>query len=320
MVRAAPPRRVAVLGGTGLLGAEIARAYLRLGCEVTVLARHRPQAQRAQWLRAARLVLGPAEDESVVTEALRGADHVVHAVGAPYPAENEDPLGHHIYVMATLAHLLEALRRRPGVGFTFLSSGGAVYGDDCPLPVPEDTACAPVSAYGATKLAAEGFVTLYAARHGVPSRILRVANAYGSPGPDDAGRGVVEQFLAAARTGGTAFVFGDGSAVRDHIAAPDVAHAAVMLSLQPGGPVVVNVGSGVGTSVTEVLETVQSVTGRRLAVEWLAARPGDVTSVYLDTRRLATLTRWEPASLSEGVGATWEAWQRAAPSVAVGTR
>ena len=172
---------VAVLGGTGLLGATIARRFLDEGCGVVVLSRHRPDERTAPLVDGARHVLGDAGDPRALAEVLDRADHVVHALGAPHPAASAAaPLAQFAAEVPVLLGLLEALRQRPDVGLTYLSSGGAIYGDAPILPVREDVECHPRSPYGVTKLAAERYVLMAAHVDGLDARVLRVANAYGA--------------------------------------------------------------------------------------------------------------------------------------------
>lgn len=299
-----PGPRVLVLGGTGLLGAEVARTLLAEGTPVTVVARQAPTGVRADWLAPAEVVLGPADDPSVLAKALEGVGHVVHALGALPPARTDrHPLEHQAVVVPTLLGVLDALVERPGVGITYLSSGGAVYGSGCRLPVTEDSPCHPVSAYGVTKLTAEHFVGMYATVHGIPARVLRVANAYGPLQAAGTGQGVVAAFVEAALAGEPVRVFGDGSVVRDYVEVSDVARAVSRLLARGDGPLVVNVGTGVGHSVRQVVGVVEDATGRRLEVEWAPTRRTDVDAIYLDTTRLASLIEWAPTPLAEGVAA-----------------
>jgi UDP-glucose 4-epimerase len=306
--------RILVLGGTGLIGTQVARAFLEAGSPVTVLARRPPTGVRATWLAGSDLVVGRADDPEVLARALGGAGHVVHALGAPPPARaNDDPLAHQVAVLPALIAVLDALAERPGIGLTFLSSGGAVYGSGCPLPAVEDSVCRPVSAYGVAKLTAEHTIGMYVRVHGIPARVLRTANVYGPLQRAGTGQGLVASLLAAALTGSPVPVFGDGSAVRDYVEVSDVARAVVALSAVAGGPAVVNVGSGVGHSVNDVLALVERTTGSTLAVEWGRARPSDVDAIYLDTSRLAGLIDWRPTALADGVAATWDSWPAPGP-------
>jgi UDP-glucose 4-epimerase len=306
-------RRVLVLGGTGLTGSSIARGYLDKGVPVTVVARTVPTGPEWAWLEGVEFVAGPADDPEVLEAALEGVDHVVHALAAPPPAALADqPLEHHRLVVTPLVGLLDLVRKRPGVGLTYLSSGGAVYGNPAVLPVPETHACHPVSAYGVTKLAAEATIGMYVQRYGLHAWVLRVANVYGPEQRPWTGQGAVATFLDAARTGRPITVYGGGSAVRDYIEVSDVAAAAVTLSDRRDGHGVVNVGSGAGHSTRQVMEIIEETTGHRLAIEWEPARGTDVDAVYLDTAKLHSLVPWEPVSLEKGVAAMWESWQRSA--------
>jgi UDP-glucose 4-epimerase len=308
-------RRVLVLGGTGLIGAAIAQGYLEQGVPVTVVARNRPTGPAWAWLDEVDVVIGSADDPAVLDVAIEDADHVVHALGAPPPAALVDePLEHYRRVVPPLVGVLDLVRKRPGVGFTFLSSGGAVYGNPRIMPVPEEHACHPVSAYGVTKVTAEAMIGMYAERHGLRSWVLRVANVYGPQQQPWTGQGAVATFLDAARTGRPIKVYGDGSAIRDYVEVDDVAAATVALSARQDGHGVVNVGSGRGHSTLELLRIIEATTGNRLAIEWEPARPTDVGAIYLCTERLRRLMPWSPIDLEAGIDAMWAAWARAEES------
>jgi UDP-glucose 4-epimerase len=297
--------RVLVLGGTGFIGSQIALAFRAAGTRVRTLAR-RPPADPFPHDAGMEFVLGRAEDEATLERALDGVGWVVHAVGCPPPSASADDFDVSATSVLGLDTLLEALRVRPGVGLTFVSSGGAVYGDVDDLPVHEDTRCRPISAYGLAKLMAEDSISAYSARYGVPARILRIANAYG-PGQDgSSGQGVIGTFLRAAATGEAVPVFDAGRAVRDFVHVGDVAEAIVALPPALTEPQVLNVGGGVGHSVTQVLALVEDITGSRLHVSRQSRRPTDVSSIVLDVTRLKGLVSWDPRDLRTGLAQTWE--------------
>jgi UDP-glucose 4-epimerase len=307
MTQKALPERVLVLGGTGFMGSEIARAFLAAGSSVTAVARHQPTGRSLASIEGAELVLSDAGDPAALASLVSRVDHVVHAVGAMLPKEsNADPVLDATSTLPGILSLLEILRHRPQVGLTYLSSGGTVYGNPVQIPVKETSACDPITSYGIMKLTVEKYIGMYRALYALPARILRVSNAYGPLQPAGRSQGIVGSFLAAARNGVPVRVFGDGTMIRDYVYVADVARAAVDLTRRLDGPRVVNVGSGVGHSVLEVLEIVCEITGRRLVVERLPDRGFDVEEIVLDVGTLSDLASWKPITLEMGIERTWQ--------------
>ena len=307
--------RVAVLGGTGLIGSAISRSFLDAGHEVTVFARRPPDEGAARLLDGANLTIGDASERTALRRAIEGATIVVDALGAPHPAASAGaPLDQFDAEVPVLLGLLDELHRVPEVRFLYLSSGGAIYGDVHELPVAEDADCHPVSPYGVTKLAAERYVLMAANRDGLRARILRVANAYGALQRPGTGQGLLAVLFRAVRTSTPVEVFGDGSAIRDYVDARDVAHAAVSLASRADGAQVLNVGSGVGHAIIDVVALVESVTGASIEVHHEPARSSDVRAVVLDVSRLAGLVDWHPRALEAGVADAWRSWDEWVPS------
>ena len=301
-----PCERVLVLGGTGFIGSEIARRFLAAGSAVTVVARHEPVARVREDLAGAELVCGDAGDPLVLSPLLDRADHVVNAVGSMLPKEsNTNPAADAATSLPAIVSILELLRFRPGIRLTHLSSGGTIYGNPKDVPVSESASCDPITSYGVVKLAAEKYIGMYSTLYGLTARILRVSNAYGPFQPSDRSQGVVGAFLTAVSNGKPVHVFGDGSMVRDYVHVTDLARAVVELAQISGGPRVVNVGSGVGHTVLDVVNIVSAVTGVPLAVRHAPDRGFDVRSVVLDIGLLSSLITWNPISFEDGIERCW---------------
>jgi UDP-glucose 4-epimerase len=302
--------------GGGFVGSHIAGALAARGHPTTVLTRSSPSPTTEARIGAAALQVGDALDPETVAAALQRADHVVWCAGGLLPADsNEHPAGDLTSAVLPLLTTLDVLRRRPGVGITYFSSGGTVYGNPDMLPVPESHPTQPLTSHGVTKVAAEHYLSLYADVYSVPSLILRCGNVYGEGQPPDRSQGLVAAALDCARRGRPLTVYGDGSSVRDFIAIDDVVDVVAGLLGRERVPSVINVGSGRGTSVADVLKLVESVTGERLQLERRATRPGDVRRVVLDITRLrSALPDFEPMPLADGVAKTWSQLERAQPA------
>jgi len=300
---------VAILGGTGLIGSSIARAFLEVGHEVVVFARRDVDDHRAPLLAGATVVLGDARDSAALGRVIDGVGHVVNALGAPHPAASAaDPLAQFDAELPVLLDLLERLAARRGVGLTYLSSGGAIYGDVDDQPVNEEARCHPVSPYGITKLAAERYVLMAARQREVPVRVLRVANAIGATQMPRTGQGVIAALLDGAQSGSSVQLFGDGSSVRDYVDVADVAKACVALSSLESAELVVNVGTGVGHRLDAVVQLVEDVTGETVKVDRVPSRTTDVREITLDVARLKELVDWTPMTLRQSVESAWLQW------------
>ncbi|GAA2726144.1 NAD-dependent epimerase/dehydratase family protein [Cellulomonas aerilata] len=295
--------RAVVLGGTGFVGSAVARRLLADGFDVTVAARRAPRDPGR--LAGARVLTLDASDPTVHDELLEGASAVVYAVGCLFPQEsNASPLADIQDSLTPLIHLLEALRRRPSVSLVFLSSGGTVYGNPRTLPVTEDHPTDPTTSYGILKLAAEKYIGMYRELYGIDARVLRVANAYGPLQPVGRGQGVVGVFLEQLLQGAPVTVFGAGRSVRDYVHVDDVARA-VSVSLTAAGPATLNVGTGVGTSLLQIVQLLEQITGRGITVRHEPARGFDVESIVLDVSAYRALAGHDPVGLHAGLAATY---------------
>jgi UDP-glucose 4-epimerase len=296
--------QVLVLGGSGFIGLDTSLRLRRAGFKVRVLdlAQHDTTPLAVAGIE---LFAGAVEDRRLLDEALEGTNWVIHAVGSPPPAasaSSHDPTADGLVGVGVL---LEALQAHPGAALTFVSSGGAVYGDVPDGPIAEGHTCRPISPYGVSKLRAEQAIGAAAERYGLAARILRISNVYGPRQDASNGQGVIAAFLRAAQSGDRVPVFGGGRAIRDFVHVEDVARAVVAIRPSQAGPRVVNVGGGVGYSVAAVRKLVQELTGAQLNTHDLPWRSFDVPHIVLDVARLKGLMQWEPRELRTGIAQTW---------------
>jgi UDP-glucose 4-epimerase len=226
-------------------------------------------------------------------------------------------------VVGTVA-LLDSLRAH-GIDRIVFSSSAATYGQSKEQPIREDAPTAPTSAYGSSKLAVDLALADYARAYGLGAISLRYFNVAGAlrtpEGRYYGERHTTETHLipnalrAASGTGEALPLFGtdyptpDGTCVRDYIHVVDLAHAHVQ-SLgvaAPGIHQIVNLGSGSGNSVREVLRTVRAVTGSDVPVAEAPRRPGDPPVLIASNDRAADLLGWRPTlSLRAMVEDAWE--------------
>lgn len=301
----APAPRGSLVIGAGFVGTHVVRRLRAEGAEVRVLTRSPLEGGRRSRLLGAELVIDDATVQGIVGEVLTDVDHVFYCAGGLMPAQsNLDPATDAALALPPLLRVLEELRARPGVRLTFLSSGGTVYGNPETVPVPESHPTEPQTSYGVMKLASEKYVLMYSRLYGIGVRILRCSNVYGAYQPADRGQGFVAAALARLRDGRPITLFGDGRNVRDFVYAPDVAGVMVALAALPGGPPLLNVGSGEGIEIRELLKLLEQVTGTTADIDWRPDRGLDVRRIVLDITALRRELDFTATPLPDGLAAT----------------
>jgi UDP-glucose 4-epimerase len=270
-----------VTGGCGFIGSHIADALLAAGHAVRILD-DLSTGRRANKPRAAELTVGDVADPDAVAAAMRGVDGCFHlAAIASVERGNQDWLGtHRVNLGGTITVLDAARRARPDGGPVpvIYASSAAVYGDNPALPLNEDAAPRPLSAYGADKLGCELHARVAGLVHAVPTTGLRFFNVYG-PRQDPASpySGVISIFCDRLRAGRGVTVFGDGGQTRDFVFVADVVRALLTAMREVSCQArVFNVCTGRATSVADLARTIAEVLGVAPEIGFGPARPGDV--------------------------------------------
>ncbi len=188
----------------------------------------------------------------------------------------------------------------------FASSGGTIYGEADPalLPFDEDTPQRPLSPYGVAKLAGGLYLDVYGALHGLAGTTLALANVYGPRQDPNGEAGVVAIFAGRLLSGRPCIVFGAGEQIRDFVYVADVADALLAAAERADGQLL-NIGTGVGTSVNDLYRTMAAIVGGPDDPERGSARPGELDRSILDATRAAGELGWWPVTgLDDGLQAT----------------
>lgn len=203
------------------------------------------------------------------------------------------------------ANLFEACIRCGVKKVVFVSSGGTVYGKEVDCPLKEKTATNPISSYGVQKITIEKLLYLYRYMYGLDYRIIRLANPYGPYQRPNGVLGAVTTFTYKALKGDEITVYGDGSVVRDFIYIDDAIRAIMKIVNGENKHRTFNLGCGYGTSIKQVLETIEKALGIKLNVSYLEGRKVDVPVNYLDISRYEKYYgALNPISLEDGIRKT----------------
>lgn len=300
--------RYLVTGGCGFIGSHLAARLVALGHEVVVLDDLSSGRRENLPPRGTELLPGDMRDPALLQRALDSVDGIVHlAAIASVERCTRDWLHCHSINLGAFVGLLQALARsgRPQRPLVYASSA-AVYGACDRLPLREEDAAAPISAYGADKLACELQARAAAQAFGLHTVGLRFFNVYG-PRQDPASpySGVISIFARRCLDGQPLTLFGDGGQTRDFVHVED-AVAAMLAALERAGPEprVVNVCTGRGTSILQLAEGLAALTGRPLQLERRPPRTGDIRHSVGDDRRLREVLGQEAATpLQDGLRA-----------------
>lgn len=202
-------------------------------------------------------------------------------------------------------NVLEGARAGGASKVVFASSGGTIYGDppSAALPIKESQAQTPLSPYGVAKKTVGDYLRAYRELHDLEYTALALANVYG-PRQDPHGEaGVVAIFAERLLAGETCKVFGTGEQTRDFVFVDDVVDAFARAAERAGG-LLLNIGTGVETSVNQLYAVMAAVTGRRGSPERAEARPGELARSSLDPAKASIHLGWKPwTSLEDGLAA-----------------
>lgn len=303
--------------GCGFIGSRTVRELLAAGVPTAVLTRTRPASPIIDLLDEADLHLGDAADPAVLESALEDVGAVLFTAGGLMPAASElEPQRDAELTLGPLRSVLAALRDRPGSSFAYLSSGGTVYGEPDHNPVTEDAALRPRGSYGRLHVECETEVMRERETHDLRARILRCSSVYGEGQRPERGQGAIVTFLHRVATGIPVDLYGGGTSVRDYIYVGDVARVLVGLAGRDDGPAVLNVGSGEGTSLVELLSLVEDQIGRPAEVVEHGVREFEVEKIVLDVSRLRSLLPLTATPLTEGIANTWQWLRSVVPELA----
>ena len=309
--------RLLVTGGAGYIGAVVAAQLLDAGHEVVVLDDLSTGHEDNVPDRATR-VHGRIQDAARVLDGA-GFDGVLHFAAKSLVAESVARPERYWdnNVCGTLA-LLTAMRGA-GVRRLVFSSTAAAYGEPSISPITEDVPAVPINPYGQSKLAVDHMLTGEAAAHGLAAASLRyfnVGGAYGRHGErHDPETHLIPNLLAvpagrrdSADVFGTDYPTPDGTAVRDYLHVVDLsaAHLLALDTVTPGRHDVVNLGTGTGYTVHQVLDACRTVSGHPVPVVERGRRPGDPTTLVASNARARELLGWVPGRGLEDI--VTDAW------------
>lgn len=304
---------IGIFGANGFVGRSLLRRFSNLGWPVRAVSRRFDPALRDELSGTVEFVKADIGDQDAITASLHGLDVVVQLAASSSPALHVPRVESAILddVVPQLAFMQaavdEGVRR-----YVFASSGGTVYGAQDTTPIPEEASTAPICLHGLNKLTIEHHLRMHEFVDGLEVTILRIANAFGPGQQVRRGQGLIPAILDSIAAGLPVRVVGDGMAVRDYVFIDDVAEAFAAAVANPRAAGIVNVGSGRGRTVNEVIKAVERELRMPIKRSHLPARRTDVAASVLDIAKAARQLGWSPRTdFHTGLRETIDWWRTA---------
>jgi UDP-glucose-4-epimerase GalE len=313
--------KVLVTGGAGYIGSHAAKLLRDHGHEILVYDNLSTGHRRL--VKGFELIEADLLNQSVLTSALRMVDAVMHFAANAYVGESvQNPRKYFRNNVEGGLSLLNACLDAK-VNKIVFSSTCAVYGEPSTIPIAENSPRQPANPYGVTKLMFEYALESYASAYGLRFAALRYFNAAGADESGEIGElhdpethliPLALQVAAGEKQAleifGTDYPTSDGTCVRDYIHVSDLADAHVLaleyLERQDSS-LFVNLGTGAGHSIHQVIETIEKVTGRKVSTRIASRRAGDPPRLVADPRQAQAILGWKATrSLSDIVSTAWK--------------
>jgi UDP-glucose 4-epimerase len=296
--------KVLVTGGAGFIGSNLVRHLVSARQhEIAVLDNLSVGLTEHALPPEARFLRGDFTDRETMAQALRGIDVVVHLAALSGVIDSvEDPQPSFEVNAAGSFRMLDLARRLGVRKVICASTGGALLGDVAP-PISESHAPSPLSPYGASKLAMEGYCSAFAGSYGLACATVRFSNVYGPFSGHK--KSVVAAFIKQALHGKPLMVYGDGTQERDYLFVGDLVRGVEAVI---AGDIVgtYQLGSGQPTSLLALIEALNVIAGRNLEVRREPARRGEVHRTWCDVSKARQAFGFAtPTALPDGLRATW---------------
>lgn len=293
------------IGGAGFIGSSILRrlSNVKNASDLYVVEHTFANVSRLEGLKVNiyRCDLGNFDFiESIIRK--NKIDTIVHLVSTLIPGSGYEDYKKEIQTVAFPTFRLTQLCSELGIKFIYFSSGGTVYGNrKSPIPFKEHDEREPISYYGLTKLMIENNILFEHRKQNLRYLIVRPSNPYGHGQALNGKQGIIAVAIGKLLNGDAIEIWGDGSSIRDYIYIDDLADAFCKLLEKDVENTIVNIGSGEGYSVNDILEKLKEVSSKPIKIEYKPARNADVSTMILSVDKLRSLIDLKLTPLIEGM-------------------
>ena len=296
--------KILVTGGAGFIGSHIVDAYVNAGHTVTVLD-NLSTGRRQNLNHGAQFIEGDIRDRGLAELFARERFDLVNHQAAQMDVRRSvaDPLFDADNNIIGFLNILQNCVEHAVPKVIFASSGGVVYGEQDYFPADEGHPQRPVCPYGVAKLTGEKYLYYYAVNFGMKYTAFRYANVYGPRQNPHGEAGVIAIFLEKLFNREQPIINGDGGQTRDFVYVSDAA-AANLAALTAADNEILNIGTGIETSINEIYHHLNELTGANMPPRHGPAKAGEQRRSVIAVEKAAQLMNWRPrVQLREGLSA-----------------
>ena len=298
-------RNILLIGGAGFIGSNVIRYMLRLPDQYRIFVMEPVFANVSRIetfdINIYRGELSDIDSVQSVIE-INKIDTIVHLVSTLIPGSTFDDYKREFQNVIFPSIELMSLCAKRNIKFIYFSSGGTIYGNSTDKrPFKESDTLAPISYYGWSKQMMENGIQYVHRTEGLQYLIVRPSNPYGHGQRIHAKQGLIAVSLGKIFAGEPITVWGDGCSVRDYIYIDDLARIMQQLIEKDVSNITLNVGSGVGTSVNDIMVELKNITEEYFDVNYVSSRKVDVANMILDTTELHQYFDLNFTSLHDGI-------------------
>jgi UDP-glucose 4-epimerase len=294
--------KILLIGGSGFIGSHALQKFSENKWDISVFDRSIDKEIQSKY--SINFYQGDFQDGQALERAIsQGCDVLLHLVSTTTPGSSNDAPSFDVSsnLLGSIS-IFELCVKYSIPKLIFISSGGAVYGNPIHVPIGEEHPTNPISSYGIVKLAIEKYLEFFKHSYGLNYTALRLSNPYGSGQNPNSSQGAVAVFANKILLGNEIVIWGDGSVVRDFIAIEDVSELIFSVADSPNSGGVFNVGSGVGSSISEIISLIKNSLGIEAKLKFLPSRPFDPPKVILNPQKVMDRFFWSPKiSIQDGI-------------------
>jgi len=289
--------RIIITGGSGFIGSHLIEALKKNGYKnLVVIDKNKPTDKNISFIK------GDFSANKILRNTIKNNDIIVHLACSTIPSTSEQNKEKDIMENVIGAvRLLENCRGKKLKNFIFLSSGGTVYGN-ISKPAKETDAAQPSNAHGLMKYLIEKYIEIHHRLYGLNYTIVRASNPYGRKVVGGIKQGVIDVLLKKTTDNQLIEIWGDGKVVRDYFHIDDLTALLVKIIKKPALNQTINVGSGHGISINNLLKIIKKITGKKLKIKYLPGRGFDLPYNILNINKAKKLYGWRPKiGLEDGI-------------------